>query len=54
MSDEIKASSDEKMKNIVAKDDYDVIPIYSYEELHSKFGGQTALGDESEWCHTHY
>ena len=53
MSDEAKASSDEKMKNIVRRDDYEVIPIYSYEELHEKFGGDlTGWHGESEWCHT--
>ena len=41
------------MKNIVKRDDYEVIPIYSYEELHEKFGGDwTGWGGESEWCHT--
>ena len=32
---------------------YEVIPIYSYEELHDKYGGPlTGYKGESEWCHT--
>ena len=27
------------MKSIVKRDDYDLIPINSYEELNEKFGG---------------
>ena len=53
IADEAQASSDEKMKNIQKRDDYEVIPIYSYEELHEKFGGDwTGYRGESEWCHT--
>ena len=53
IADEAKASSDEKLKIIIARDDYDVIPIYSYEELHEKFGGnKTGYKGVSEWCHT--
>ena len=53
IADEAKASSDEKMKNIVKRDSYDLIPIYSYEELYEKFGGSwTGYKGQSEWCHT--
>ena len=53
ISDEAFASSDEKLKNIIARNDYEVIPIYSYEELHEKFGGnKTGYKGQSEWCHT--
>lgn len=32
---------------------YNVVPIYSYEELHEKYGGdKTGWHGESEWCHT--
>ena len=32
---------------------YEVIPIYSYEELHEKYGGDTTgYKGDSEWCHT--
>lgn len=53
IADEAKASSDEKLKSIQKRDDYEVIPIYSYEELHEKFGGSwTGYKGQSEWCHT--
>ena len=53
ISDEAKASSDKKLKSIVKRNDYDMIPIYGYEELHEKFGGSwTGYNGESEWCHT--
>ena len=53
ISDEAKASSDELMKTIVKRNDYELIPIYSYEELHKQFGGHwTGYAGESEWCHT--
>jgi hypothetical protein len=30
-----------------------LIPIYSYEKLHKKFGGKwTGYKGDSEWCHT--
>ena len=53
IADEALASSDEKLKNIVKRDDYEVIPIYSYEELNEKFGGRwTGYRGKSKWCHT--
>ena len=53
IEDSQRTSSDEKMKSIVKKDDYDVIPIYSYEELNEQFGGRwTGYRGQSEWCHT--
>ena len=48
-----QADSDSKLANIQQKDDYELIPIYSYDELHDKFGGdKTGYNGESEWCHT--
>jgi hypothetical protein len=48
-----QADSDAKLANIQQKDDYELIPIYSYDELHDKFGGdKTGYKGESEWCHT--
>lgn len=33
--------------------EYEVVPIYSYEELHEKYGGdKTGWHGQSEWCHT--
>ena len=53
INDEALASSDEKLKNVVKRDDYDLVPIYSYEELNKKFGRKwTGYKGESEWCHT--
>ena len=35
------------------KNEYDIIFIKTYEELHEKFGGdKTGYKGESEWCHT--
>ena len=48
-----QADSDAKLTNIQKKDDYELIPIYSYDELHDRFGGnKTGYNGESEWCHT--
>ena len=53
IADEAAASSDQKLKNIVKRNDYNLIPIYSYEELNKKFGGPTTgYQGKSEWCHT--
>ena len=53
INDEAKASSDKKLKSIKKRDDYDLVPIYSYEELNEKFGGKwTGYKGNSEWCHT--
>jgi hypothetical protein len=48
-----QADSDAKLANIQQKDDYELIPIYSYDELHDKFGGnKTGYNGDSVWCHT--
>ena len=53
IEDEKEASSAKKMTSIKKTDDYELIPIYSYEELNKKFGGRwTGYRGESEWCHT--
>ena len=32
---------------------YEIVPIYSYEELNKKYGGPiTGYDGQSEWCHT--
>lgn len=44
-------TSDVNVKS--SSDDYDIIRIDSYQELHQKFGGdKTGYKGESEWCHT--
>ena len=48
-----QASSNEKMKDIKERDDYIVVPIRSYKEMYSRYGGDmTGFEGESEWCHT--
>jgi hypothetical protein len=51
--------SDEISKSVELKNDfskgsnYEIVPIYSYEELNKKFGGnKTGYKGKSEWCHT--
>jgi hypothetical protein len=40
-------------KDSLKKSDYEIVPIYSYDELHDKFGGdKTGYKGRSEWCHT--
>ena len=47
-----QVDSDAKLSNIQQKDDYELIPIYSYDELHDKFGGKkTGYRGKSTWCH---
>ena len=51
-SDQI-SNSIELDKDSLKKSDYEIIPIYSYEELNNKFGGdKTGYKGKSEWCHT--
>jgi hypothetical protein len=51
-SDQISKSV-ELDKDSLKSSDYEIVPIYSYEELHDKFGGdKTGYKGRSEWCHT--
>ena len=51
-SDEISKSV-ELDKDSLKNSDYEIVPIYSYDELHDKFGGdKTGYKGKSEWCHT--
>ena len=37
----------------ISKAKYNIVPIYSYEELNKKYGGdKTGYKGDSEWCHT--
>ena len=49
-----EASQEDKLKDIKIQDKgYELIPIYSYEELFKRFGGpRTGVNGKSEWCHT--
>ena len=52
IEDEKEKLSAKKMKSIKKTDDYELIPINSYEELNKKFGGRwTGYKGESKWCH---
>lgn len=51
--DEVNAKT--SSNGIVASSDatFKVVPIYSYEELNKKYGGnKTGYRGDSEWCHT--
>ena len=51
--DEVNAKSSVGDVNVQFTAKYKVVPIYSYEELHEKYGGdKTGWHGQSEWCHT--
>ena len=54
IADEVNAKASDDDINVTSSDAvYEVIPIYSYEELHEKYGGPvTGYQGNSEWCHT--
>ena len=54
LADEVNAKTSDDDINVASSDAiYEVIPIYSYEELHDKYGGSlTGYKGNSEWCHT--
>jgi len=50
--DEVNAKVSIEVDVKVIDATYKVIPIYSYEELHEKYGGnRTGYKGQSEWCH---
>ena len=53
LADEVNAKASSDVAVATSDAVYEVIPIYSYEELHDKYGGPvTGYNGESEWCHT--
>ena len=54
LADEVNAKASDDATAMSSSDAvYEVVPIYSYEELHNKYGGPvTGYKGESEWCHT--
>ena len=54
LMDEVNSkASDEVIQTSKVNAKYEVVPIYSYEELHEKYGGDTTgYKGDSEWCHT--
>ena len=51
--DEVNAKTKDVDLCIKSNASYEVIPIYSYEELHERYGGdKTGYRGESKWCHT--
>ena len=51
--DEVNAKTKDVDLGIKSNAQYEVVPIYSYEELHERYGGdKTGYRGESKWCHT--
>ena len=54
LMDEVNSKTSNGSTQVSKADaEYEVTPIYSYEELHKKYGGnKTGYKGDSEWCHT--
>ena len=52
--DEVNAKTKDVDLGIKSNASYEIIPIYSYEELHKRYGDNKTggYGGESKWCHT--
>ena len=50
--DEVNSKVTDDIRVAKSNVKYRIVPIYSYEELHERYGGnKTGYRKRSEWCH---